>query len=436
MSNTYLTTDKLYPIWQSCSSVSTDSRNVACGSMFFALKGGSFNGNLFAADALEKGAAWVVVDDISVVNDDRYLLVEDTLTALQELAAFHRKQITATVIAITGSNGKTTTKELIQTVLSSKYSVVATAGNLNNHIGVPLTLLRATTDTQMLIVEMGANHPGEIADLCNIAEPDAGIITNIGVAHLEGFGSPEGVKKAKSELYHYILQHQGTYAFWNADDPVIAVLVKDMGVCGTSYGASTDAVIRGVPEEAGLQLALSWCSESGLQPVKTHLVGGYNFPNVMAAIAVGSRFHVPDGDIVRALEQYVPANNRSQYIETPRNRIIVDCYNANPSSMKASVSHFISTRSPEPLLILGDMFELGEYAGEEHVQLLRWVLEQGIPVILVGEVFSSLAGAYGCRAFANVTDMIPWLLKEPLEGRSILLKGSRGVRIEQLLPYL
>ncbi|HRZ42013.1 MAG TPA: UDP-N-acetylmuramoyl-tripeptide--D-alanyl-D-alanine ligase [Bacteroidales bacterium] len=427
----------LHQLFLSSKGICTDSRKVQPGQIFFALKGENSDGNIHAANALDAGAARVVVDNPAVVSGDQYILVEDTLFTLQELARYHRQQISASVIGITGSNGKTTTKELILAVLAQKYRVVATQGNLNNHIGVPLTILRATSDTEILIVEMGANHPGEIAFLSQLADPEFGLITSIGEAHLEGFGSREGIRRAKSELYHYIYGRKSGCLIWNADDPVIEGLVKEFPVSELcSYGNAEQADVRGTPDLSGLFMQFCWHAPEGEVAVKTRLVGRYNFPNAMAAVAAGVLFEVPSVGIVQAIASYTPSNSRSQYLDTGKNRLVVDCYNANPSSMRAAVGHFSEGADSTSLLILGDMFELGAYARDEHTRLMRYVKDLGMDAMWIGEVFHALSDQGAGKAFRGVAEAAEWLKNNPLQGRSILLKGSRGVQLERLIPLL
>ena len=427
----------LHQIFLASEGICTDSRQVQGRQIFFALRGENSDGNRFAANALEAGASWVVVDDPEVVTSDRYVLVDDALSTLQELARYHRQQISARVIGITGSNGKTTTKELMFAVLEKKYRVVATHGNLNNHIGVPLTILRAPLNTEILIVEMGANHPGEIAFLSQLADPEFGLITSIGEAHLEGFGSREGIRRAKGELYHYIYSRPSGCLIWNADDPVIEGLVNEFPASDlVSFGVSENAGVRGIPEHSGLFLQFKWYAPDGEVPIKTRLVGRYNFANAMAAVATGVLFGVPSPQIAEAVSDYSPANNRSQFLDTGRNQLVVDCYNANPSSMRAAISHFAEGADQSSLLILGDMFELGTYARDEHARLMGYVKELGLDALWIGEVFCELSEKTATQVFRNVTEAAEWLSFNPVNGRRILIKGSRGVQLEGLIPNL
>ena len=407
--------------------------------MFFALKGEHLDGNSFAPNALANGAKYAIVDDPEVIDGSGYLLVDDTLAVLQAAARIHRKNINPVVIGITGSNGKTTTKELINAVVSEKYKTIATQGNLNNHIGVPMTILRATADTEVLIVEMGANHAGEIALLSEIADPSYGIITNIGKAHLEGFLSLDGVKAAKSELYKYLAGKPGTAIIYNVDDPVIKELLPGTPMRHISYGSSKGADIRGkLLDGANNFLYLEWHAGRDEDfSIETNLIGNYNFPNVMAAIATGTELGVEPEKVVSAISTYNPSNNRSQLMVTGNNRLIVDCYNANPASMGLAIGNFMNMQMPgKKLMILGDMFELGDYSDEEHLNLLESLSGIDCETILVGSCFHKHAQEYGFRSFPDVDTMAGWLSMNPVYGRQILLKASRGVRLEKLLPYL
>lgn len=401
-------TYNLYAIFRQCGGgVSTDSRRIAPGSLFFALKGASFDGNRFALEALRQGAAWAVVDD-PAIEGDRVIVVQDALVALQRLAQRHRRELALPILAITGTNGKTTTKELIGRVLSEKYDVYATHGNLNNHIGVPLTLLSMNAETEFGVVEMGAGACGEIALLCEIAEPNYGLITNIGRAHLEGFGGTEGVRRGKGELFDH-LATTGGHAFVPSDDAVLVEMARER--------ATLDVV--------GYSTRLA-------EGVEHRLEGDYNRFNVAAAVAVGCYFGVDDERIRFAIEGYHPENHRSQRVETTRNTLILDCYNANPSSMQAAIGNF--AREPlagrrEKVLILGDMLELGDWAKEEHARISQ--LAAGIPdarLFTVGRHFE--------RAFPSVEALAEELVKNPIDNALILVKGSRGVGLEKIIHLL
>lgn len=398
--------------------------------MFFALKGPNFNGNEFAGDALDKGAAYAVVDDPKAVSGKRTILVPDVLKCLQELATFHRHHCKARIVALTGSNGKTTTKELIDAVLSKKYNTVATRGNLNNHIGVPLTLLRLQADTEMAVVEMGANHQGEIAFLCSLAQPDFGYITNFGKAHLEGFGGFEGVIRGKSEMYAY-LKAAGKTVFMNADDPIQSEL---LGSYIRKVGFSTENPQFFRIANLGAQPFVRLEIEG--MPVATQLIGAYNFPNCAAAALIGKYFNVPLPLIREALESYTPENNRSQIIERNGLRIILDAYNANPTSMTAALTQLEQLDAPAKIAILGDMFELGSEAAAEHLAIGTLARSKGFDqVYLVGENFfaSEVAG----ERFRTFQDLSKALKSAPLKSpATVLIKGSRGMALERLLEVL
>lgn len=423
---------QLHNIFLSSSGACTDSRKVYRGCIFFALKGGRFNGNAYAATALEQGAAYAVVDE-NVHSGGRYLKVGSALGALQELAAHHRRYLNLPIVAVTGTNGKTTTKELIAATLSRKFRVAATQGNLNNHIGVPLTLLGMGKETQVGVVEMGANHPGEIANLCRIAQPSAGLITNVGKAHLEGFGSLEGVKKAKGELYAYLAQAQGQ-VFCLSDSADLKSMLQTCGVQhAIMYGLHENSVR--VDAGSGSNPFLKLHTAAG-ETWQTKLVGRYNVANVLAAVAVGRYFGVGEEDIREAVERYEPQNHRSQLLQTPHNAIIVDAYNANPTSMAAALSNFAQLNAGSKALILGDMLELGKDALDEHAQILRLIRQEGLEnVYLAGECFSRLAEK-SCRTFTDSDALCEYLKRNPLKNQLILLKGSRGMQLEKALEYL
>ena len=411
--------------------VSTDSRSVTPDAVFFALKGEKFDGNDFALEVAEKGiASLVVADRPSLPDHPRILKVHDALTALQDLARYHRQQMPhLTVLSITGTNGKTTTKELVSAVLSQHYNIIYTQGNYNNHLGVPLTLLRIKPETQIAVVEMGANHPGEIATLADIACPDFGLITNIGKAHLEGFGSFEGVIKTKNELYDYLKAHQKT-AFVNSDNKLLMGLIGHMA--HHTYGTNIQAECRVLPQDSDPYLSVKW---NGTM-IQTRLVGAYNAENVAAAIAVGSYFGVAPEQIRHALESYQPTNSRSQVIEG-KNRIILDAYNANPTSMTASITNFRTICGPHPLLILGDMKELGNASETEHKAILRLLQDSGFHrVYLVGSNFSEFNDNPEYLTFPDVERLNTYLENYPVTGQTILVKGSHSNRLENVLPLI
>jgi len=429
--------EELYSIYSAHPVVITDSRNAEKGAIFFALKGEKYDGNVFARQALDKGCAYAVVSDPSLADDDRFILVEDTLKTLQDLAGYHRQQLDIPVLAITGTNGKTTTKELIVAVLSKKFRVTGTQGNFNNHIGLPLTLLSADKTTEVLVTEMGANHPGEIAFLCDLADPTHGLITNIGKAHLEGFGSFENILRTKSELYDY-LRKRGGVVFYNYDNDLLKERAGKVR-SRVSYGTDEKADISFRPLKEGKMLTFVWKAPGGERVVRTHLYGGYNLENAMAAVAVGVGFGVPPEDIVDAVSSYVPGNMRSQVIRTKRrNTVVLDAYNANPASMRSAIEEFVLLEGGKKAVILGDMLELGKYAEDEHEKILELLKEKGMEenVYLAGENFFRLSGRYGYKGFEVTTALKAFLEKNRLEGYTILVKGSRLMRLEELLDEL
>lgn len=431
--------EHLYELYLAHSNISTDSRKITPDCLFFALKGESFDGNRFAAQALAAGAAYAIVDDKTVVENDRFLLVEDVLKALQDLAHFHRMQLHIPLIAITGSNGKTTTKELVAAVLSAHYPAFATSGNLNNHIGVPLSLLSIGPKTEVAVIEMGANHQGEIDFLCQIAAPSHGLITNIGKAHLEGFGGIEGVKKGKSELYRWLASSNGT-AFINRDEAFLEDLAKPVAK-KVFYKRSTQPTLAEVDLEVQLlatqpfiQVAFLDRKTGNLQEVNTQLFGAYNFNNVMTAIALGKYFKVPADKIAQAIEAYVPSNNRSQLLEKAGNHFVLDAYNANPSSMRQAILSFRAMEGKNKIALLGDMLELGEESLFEHEQIAQLAQMQHFEqVILVGANFQKVAEQYHLLHFPDVLSLKKWFEQQGFSDRYFLIKGSRGMQLERLL---
>ena len=421
----------LYQHYTKAYKVSTDSRKIGKDAVFFALKGEHFDGNDFALQVAKDGIASLVVADRQDLSEhERILKVDDTLKTLQELAKYHRQQMKAKVIGITGTNGKTTTKELISAVLSRRYRLIHTEGNFNNHLGVPLTLLSIKPDTEIAVVEMGANHPGEIDQLAHFACPDCGLITNIGKAHLEGFGSFQGVVNTKTELYRFIKEHGG-FIFVNRDNSLLWQYAQDQK--HVSYGSSDEADYRTTLADCAPYLCVEWNGHKA----QTKLVGTYNFENAAAAIAVGRHFRVSDDDIHAALEAYTPTNSRSQVVESGKNRIIMDAYNANPTSMQASIRNFINICRPEHLLILGDMGELGEASQTEHQTILNLIDELHFnAAYLVGPNFGALAKDPRWTTFKDVNELIQHLQSHPVEGRDILVKGSHSVQLEKVLPLL
>ena len=421
---------EIYSLFLKHPRICTDSRKIVPGSLFFALKGPNFNGNAYAAEALEKGAAYVIVDEAEFAANDRCILVGDALKCLQELGTHHRRQSEATIIALTGSNGKTTTKELISRVLNRKYKTLSTEGNLNNHIGVPLTLLRLEKETEMAVIEMGANHQGEIAFLSRLAEPDYGYITNFGKAHLEGFGGVEGVIKGKSELYEYLLG-AGRHVLMNADDPIQREKLQGYH---KKIGFSTSDPDFFQIEDLGATPYVTLRVE-GIT-IQTQLSGAYNFPNCAIAVLAGNVFDVPLSEIKEALEGYVPENNRSQLIHKNDLEIILDAYNANPSSMEVALRHLAGLKTEGKIAILGDMFELGEDSEKEHQAIADLSASLGIEdLFLVGEAFSGIRTE--AKQFRTFEDLADFLKAHPIEGpATLLIKASRGMALERVLEHL
>lgn len=424
--------EKLFDLFYQSTGICTDTRHIQTGSLFIALKGDNFNGNQFAQQAIKAGAMYAIVDEDGYSDQHQIFQVSNSLEYLQKLARFHRDRFDIPVIGITGSNGKTSTKELINAVLSKKYRTLCTIGNLNNHIGVPLTLLRLTEDHEIAIIEMGANKPGDIAELCAIADPSHGIITNIGKAHLEGFINFEGVLKTKTELYASILQKQGVL-FASMDDDILMDACKNYPLPLITFGNNANAFIIGELAYLDPYVHFSWHNHVYHSPtLHTHLVGKYNFNNFLAAIAFGNIFQVDPSLINDAIEGYIPQNNRSQVTKTAKNTIIVDCYNANPSSMRSALESFVDIQHDSKIAILGDMLELGKEGVSEHQRILQFCDEHAIPFLTVGPIFKSLHS----RGFENTQELIEQWSSLSLENKLILLKGSRGIALEKLLPLL
>lgn len=434
---------QLYSHFLAHPEVCTDSRQVSTDCLFFALKGEHFDGNKFAAAALQSGAAYAVVDDPAVIppeDAERYILVSDCLLCLQQLAAHHRRELGLPVLGITGTNGKTTTKELVTAVLRQAYNVLSTEGNLNNHIGVPLTLLRLQPKHQIAVIEMGASHPGDIRELVEIAAPDYGLITNVGKAHLEGFGSVEGVKRTKGELMDYLREHNGI-AFVFSDDPVLVELAHDLRQ--VTYGTFTSATFYGnIIRAKPYTLSFRWKQVAIPHDISTQLVGDYNLPNALAAVAVGRYFDVATAGILRALEDYKPQNNRSQLTCTQYNTLVVDAYNANPVSMSLAIANMQQMRGKQPkVLILGDMRELGSESLSEHIEVLGKIAT-GVysRICLVGSLFGQAAAQANLfeklplELYPSVKELTLRLEQEPLRDSLVLIKGSHGIHLEQILP--
>lgn len=436
----YTTAATLLQYFLKCQRVCTDTRKLLAGDLFFALKGDNFDGNRFAAQALKDGAAFVVIDDPSIVKDERYLLVENTLLALQALARAYRQELNIPVVAITGSNGKTTTKELVAAVLSKAHQTHFTQGNFNNHIGVPLTLLAMPLTTEIAVIEMGANHQGEIAELCEIAEPTHGLITNIGKAHLEGFGGIEGVKKGKSELYTYLSTHQRV-AFINLEEDYLEDLAIQHGVnrkidyCLSTTPDPTTPFYEIRLDQLVPTIKVSFLKPDGnIRTVESSLSGRHNLQNIMTAIAVGKYFKVSSHLIVEGIAEYVPSNNRSQRLEYKEVGVYLDAYNANPSSMRAALLNFAAETKGLQTVILGDMLELGKTAATEHLGIAQ--LAQSLAfenITLVGPLFAAAAKKLGLPHFLSAQELSNALDWSALAGTELLIKGSRGMKLEQIL---
>lgn len=430
---------ELYSLFLRYPLVTTDSRMCEKNSIFFALKGERFNGNLFAEKALESGCAYAIVDEWKegMPSDERIILVDDVLATLQQLATYHRRKLKIPVIGITGTNGKTTTKELIAVGLARKFKVAYTQGNFNNHIGVPLTLLAMNRSHEIAVVEMGANHPGDIRELCEIAEPDYGLITNVGQAHLEGFGSFEKLVATKGELYDYLRAHEGK-VFVNRESAILYDLSE--GMDRILYGRDDPSLFAsGTLADATPFMEFDWRFFDRSFRVRTRLVGEYNFDNAIAAVAVCKFFGIDAENISSALEAYEPSNHRSQFRRTDRNDLIIDAYNANPTSMKASVGFFASIPSSLPrVVILGEMKELGEVSDEEHQKLIHYLRELAFDrVYLVGDSFTQwTTDADGFHCYRDVDELIAMLRSEPISNHYILLKGSHSVHLEKAIDYL
>jgi UDP-N-acetylmuramoyl-tripeptide--D-alanyl-D-alanine ligase len=424
--------EHIYQRFLECKNISTDTRKITKNSMFFALKGDNFNGNIFAEKALDLGASYCIVDEKEYVKTKNCILVDDVLQTLQHLATFHRKQLAIPIVALTGSNGKTTTKELINAVLSTQFKTSSTQGNLNNHIGVPLTLLKMTSETEIGIVEMGANHHKEIEQLCNIALPDYGLITNFGKAHLEGFGSVEGVIEAKSELYEHLKKHQKTI-FVNEDDAIQLKQTKGYAYLKL-FGSKTS---NGVNLELLTSQPFVSLKYDNII-INSNLAGDYNFNNIAVAIAIGSYFKISTANIVSAIENYAPTNNRSQIIEQNGNRILMDAYNANPTSMLAALENFKQLQHPNKVLFIGDMFELGDDAEKEHQAIVNYLENNPFETVyLIGENFSKTKTTRNdIHQFKLFDDLKSKLTTSQIKDKFILIKGSRGMALERILELI
>ena len=422
----------LYDLFIHNPQITTDSRNCPKGSIFFALKGDKFDGNPYAGKALASGCVYAVIDNPDYYIGERTILVDNVLKTLQQLAHHHRKVLGLPIIGITGTNGKTTTKELLAAVLSTKFNLLYTEGNFNNHIGVPLTLLRLTHDHEMAVIEMGASHPGDIKELVDIVHPNYGIITNVGRAHLEGFGSFEGVIRTKGELYDYIRRSKGKI-FIKKENEYLQSIAK--GIEQITYGNGDDAFASGQVVSCDPFLVFNWKQQGKLHTVETHMIGSYNLDNVLAAVAVGRFFKIPAERISRAIAAYEPTNNRSQFKKTDNNELIIDAYNANPSSMKVALDNFITMPVQPKAIILGDMRELGPTSDELHAEVVEQIKKgQFDKVFLCGEHFSKVGKEFS--PFATTEAMVEELRKQPLKGYHILIKGSHSMGLEKLADIL
>lgn len=424
--------ENLHRLFLLSSGASTDTRNISAGNIFFALKGENFNANEFAQSALKQGAGYAVIDEAGFAISEKLILVDDVLITLQQLANYHRRKFQIPVLAITGSNGKTTTKELIYHVLKSPFNTIATEGNLNNHIGVPLTLLRINQQTEIAVIEMGANHQNEIAALCEIAEPTHGLITNIGKAHLEGFGGLEGVKKAKSELYRWIEKNKGI-AFVNADDETLKSLLGGIADI-IRYGNEVENFVSGeiISANSFLELEVVWSGEK--IRIQSQLIGSYNFENILCAACVGIYFKVPIDKIKKAIENYISTNNRSQILKHDTNSFVMDAYNANPSSMKAALENFQNLNAEIKIVILGDMFELGEESACEHQSIVDQLSKMNFTkVILVGKEFGKTHSTNELIQFNSMDNLKVWFNQQKFSNTTFLVKGSRKMGLEKIL---
>ena len=414
---------ELYAIFKQHSTLCTDSREITNGAIFISLKGKNFNGNQYALKAIQDGCSYAIVDEKEYDIHQNTILVNNALKTLQDLATYHRNQVNIPLIGITGSNGKTTSKELINAILNSELSCYATKGNLNNHIGVPLSILKINKKHKIAIIEMGANHQKEIEFLCNIAQPTFGVITNIGSAHLEGFGSLQGVIDTKKELYEFINYNKG-HLFVNDGDELLLSLSK--GISQITYGKSGD--VFGLITDITPLLSIKYNNEI----INSHLIGDFQFDNILLAICIGNYFNVSNKNIKKSIENYIPTNNRSQLVKTKKNTLILDAYNANPSSMKAMLSSFSNQEYKNKLCILGDMLELGQESNKEHLDIIKLINQLELDCIFVGKIFHSLTK----NSFKNKQGLVKHIQKNNIHKKTILLKGSRGIGLEQLIKNL
>ena len=434
-----MTVKEIYSIFQKCTGVTTDSRKCGPGLMFFALKGERFDGNEFVRGALEQGCPYAVMDNAGLYDaqDSRMILVDNVLSTLQQVAALHRRTLGTPVIGITGTNGKTTTKELTNAVMSTTYNVLCTQGNLNNSIGVPLTVLGLKPEHEYAIVEMGASHPGDIKELVEVSQPDFGLITNVGKAHLLGFGSFEGVKRTKGELYDWLREHDGT-AFVNRDNEHLQQMCKGLPLIEYGKPGHDGLLVEGEVLECNPFVKFRWRSGKGeWHTVQTSLIGAYNVDNALAAITIGLKFGVKEQDASEAVANYKPQNNRSQLTETGRNSLVVDAYNANPTSMAAALENFSMIKAQDKMLILGDMRELGEASDAEHRKIVEEIVKYGFTQVwLVGSEFAKAADGSGFRLFADVDEVNKALEGEKVTGKTILIKGSNSIGLTKTITNL
>ena len=434
-----MTVEEIYSKFKECGGVTTDSRKCGPGLMFFALKGERFDGNEFVRGALEQGCPYAVMDNAGLYDaaDSRMILVDSVLDTLQKVAAHHRRELGTPVIGITGTNGKTTTKELTNAVMSAAYNVLCTQGNLNNSIGVPLTVLGLKSEHRYAIVEMGASHPGDIKELVEVSQPDYGLITNVGKAHLLGFGSFEGVKRTKGELYDWLREHNGT-AFVNRDNVHLQQMCAGLPLIEYGKPGQEGLLVEGEVLECNPFVKFRWRSKGGdWHIVQTSLIGAYNVDNALAAITIGLRFGVSEDKASAAVAGYVPQNNRSQLTETGRNHLVVDAYNANPTSMAAAIENFSMMKADNKMLILGDMRELGEVSEAEHRNIVELLKEKGFTKVwLVGSEFAKVAQESEFRLFADVEAVNDALRIEPLNGYNILIKGSNSIGLTKTITNL
>ncbi len=434
-----MTVKEIYSIFQKCTGVTTDSRKCGPGLMFFALKGERFDGNEFVRGALEQGCPYAVMDNAGLYDaqDSRMILVDNVLSTLQQVAALHRRTLGTPVIGITGTNGKTTTKELTNAVMSTTYNVLCTQGNLNNSIGVPLTVLGLKPEHEYAIVEMGASHPGDIKELVEVSQPDFGLITNVGKAHLLGFGSFEGVKRTKGELFDWLREHDGT-AFVNRDNEHLQQMCKGLPLIEYGKPGHDGLLVEGEVLECNPFVKFRWRSGKGeWHTVQTSLIGAYNVDNALAAITIGLKFGVKEQDASEAVADYKPQNNRSQLTETGRNSLVVDAYNANPTSMAAALENFSMIKAQDKMLILGDMRELGEASDAEHRKIVEEIAKYGFTQVwLVGSEFAKAADGSGFRLFADVDEVNKALESEKIAGKTILIKGSNSIGLTKTITNL